>query len=46
MWEALKDLLKQPYWIIALILGVALITFPCVTVDKDFQWKPQPPSTL
>jgi Thoeris protein ThsA, Macro domain len=34
MWETLKTLLKQPYWVIALLLGVALVALPCVTVGK------------
>lgn len=42
--DVLKALVKQPYWIIALILGVALIAFPCVTVDKD-RWTTHPPNT-
>lgn len=35
MIDALKELIKQPYWIIALILGSILIIFPCVTIDKE-----------
>ena len=41
----LKALVKQPYWVIALILGVALVAFPCVTVDKDYRWTTHPPNT-
>lgn len=44
--DALKDLLKQPYWVIALVLGVALVGLPCVTVDKDYHWTTHPPTTL
>jgi Domain of unknown function (DUF6430) len=44
--NALKELLKQPYWVIALILGVVLIAFPCVTIDKDYHWTTHPPSTF
>lgn len=44
--DALKDLLKQPYWVIALVLGVALVGLPCVTVDKDYRWTTHPPTTL
>jgi len=43
--EALKALLKQPYWVIALILGALLVALPCVTVDKDNHWATHPPST-
>src|SRR5437016_1140200 len=46
MFAALKVLLKQPYWVIALILGAALVVFPCVTIDKDSHWNPHQPSTL
>src|SRR5437870_5366827 len=46
MVDALKELLKQPYWIIALILGVGLIAFPCVTIDKDYHWTTHHPTTL
>lgn len=44
--DFMKELLKQPYWVIALILGVALVAFPCVTVDKHYHWSPHQPSTL
>src|SRR5436309_10284080 len=46
MLAAIKALLKQPYWVIALILGTALVVFPCVTIDKDHHWNPHQPSTL
>jgi hypothetical protein len=46
MFAALKVLLKQPYWVIALILGAGLVVFPCVTIDKDNHWNPHQPSTL
>jgi hypothetical protein len=46
MLEALKALIKQPYWVIALILGTVLVVFPCVTIDKDYHWNPHQPSTL
>jgi hypothetical protein len=38
--------LKQPYWVLTLILGVAFVGFPCVTIDKDYRWISHPPSTL
>ena len=44
--DTLKALLKQPYWVIALVLGVALVGLPCVTIDKDYHWAPHSPSTL
>lgn len=44
--DVLKALLKQPFWVIALLLGVALVAFPCVTIDKDYHWTTHPPSTL
>jgi hypothetical protein len=46
MIGTLKELLKQPYWVIALVLGVALVVFPCVTVDRDNHWTTHPPTTL
>lgn len=38
MWDALKSLMKQPYWVIALLLGVALIVLSSVTFGKDPHW--------
>jgi hypothetical protein len=46
MMDALKALFKQPGWVIVLVCGVVLVAFPCVSVDKDYHWKPQPPSTI
>ena len=46
MMDALKALFKQPYWIIALILGAPLVALPCVTIDKDYHWATHPPTTL
>jgi hypothetical protein len=46
MLDVLKALVKQPYWAVALILGAALVAFPCVTIDKDNHWATHPPSTL
>jgi hypothetical protein len=46
MIDALKDLFKQPYWVITLVLGAILSTLPCVTIDKDFRWTTHPPNTL
>jgi len=44
--DALKALFKQPYWVIALILGAIMIVLPCVTIDKDYHFSTHPPSTL
>ena len=46
MTEVLKELVKQPYWVLTLVLGVVAVTFPCVTIDKDYRWISHPPSTL
>ena len=46
MIETFKTLLKQPYWVIALFLGVVLVALPCVTVDKENHFATHPPSTL
>lgn len=46
MMDLFKALVKQPYWIIALILGVALVSLPCITVDKDNHFSSHSPSTL
>jgi hypothetical protein len=46
MFDTLKELIKQPYWVIALIVGALLITFPCVTIDKDNHFSAHPPNTV
>src|SRR5690242_6305490 len=46
MIEALKELTKQPYWVIALILGVALIALPSLTVVKDYHWAAHSPTAF
>ena len=46
MLGALKELLGQPYWVIALILGVVLVVLPCVTLEKDFRWTTHSPSPV
>jgi hypothetical protein len=45
MIDSVKELLKQPYWIITLVLGVFLIVFPSVTIDKEYRWITHEPST-
>src|SRR5579862_8797564 len=44
--EVLKALFKQPYWVVALVLGVALISLTCVTMDKENHWSTHSPGTL
>lgn len=46
MMDVLKALLKQPYWVIALVLGVVLVALPCVTIDKDNHLATHPPNTF
>jgi len=46
MPKFIAKLLDQPYWVIALLLGVGLVVFPCVTIDKDYHWAPHPPITF
>lgn len=46
MMKFTAKLLDQPYWIIALLLGVGLVALPCVTIDKDYHWQPHSPNTL
>ena len=46
MMDVLKALFKQPYWVIALVLGVVLVGLPCVTIDKENHFATHPPSTL
>jgi hypothetical protein len=44
--DALKTLFKQPYWIIAMLLGALLVAAPCVTIDEHNHWMTHPPNTL
>jgi hypothetical protein len=46
VWGVIKALLKQPYWVIALVLGTALVALPCITFDKSRHWTSHPPTTL
>jgi hypothetical protein len=46
MWDALKALLKQPLWIMTVVLGTIMVALPCVTIDKDYRWSTHSPSTL
>lgn len=43
--NSLKALIKQPYWIISLILGVAMIALPCITLDSGNRPNTHPPTT-
>jgi hypothetical protein len=38
--------LDQPYWVIELLLGAALVGLPCVTIDKSNDWTSHSPTTL
>jgi hypothetical protein len=44
MFKAFGTLVKQPYWVLALVLGAALTAAPCVTIDKA-SWNTHPPTT-
>jgi len=46
MTEAFSTILKQPYWVISIVLGAALVAFACVTVDDANHWTTHPPTTL
>jgi Domain of unknown function (DUF6430) len=45
MLKTLGEIVKQPYWVIALILGVGLIAGACITVEKD-HWSSHAPTTF
>ena len=46
MLSVFKELVKQPYWVIALILGGVLVILPCITIDKDFHLVTHPPNAF
>lgn len=46
MWQAVRDVLKQPYRVVALVFGVLLIAAPTITIDKDYRWITHEPTTL
>jgi hypothetical protein len=46
MMDALKALIRQPYWVIALILGAVLVALPSITINRDYLLVTHPPSTL
>jgi hypothetical protein len=46
MWQALKALLKQQYWVMTLFLGVALVGISCINLDKDRYWSTHSPDPV
>jgi len=45
----LKDLAKQPWWVIVLLLGAVLVAMPTIRIDrseKDYVFATHPPTTL
>lgn len=46
MWDLLKTIAKQPYSIVALLLGGALLILSCLTFDKDGRFAVHAPNTL
>jgi hypothetical protein len=46
MGAAFKALLKQPYWVLSLILGALLVALPCITVDAERNFTTHAPTTL
>jgi hypothetical protein len=45
MTDVVKELFKQPFWLIALIVGIVLIVYPTLTIDNG-NWSSQPPKTF
>lgn len=45
MLETFKALIKQPYWVVALLVGAVLVAMPTVTVDETYLWKTHEPTT-
>jgi hypothetical protein len=46
LWETLKEFLKQPWWLIVLAFGVALVALPCVDIGKGRLETHQPTTFL
>jgi hypothetical protein len=44
MHNTFDALLKQPYWVITLAAGVALVLAPSITIDKYYGWNPDIPT--
>jgi hypothetical protein len=44
--ESIKELLKQPYWVIALLVGAIFVALPCITFDKDWHPSSHNPTTF
>ncbi|HZT43560.1 MAG TPA: macro domain-containing protein [Chthonomonadaceae bacterium] len=45
MYDTIKEMLKQPYWVITLLLGAGLVALPCITIDKNNHWTSHSPKT-
>lgn len=41
----MKELLKQPYSVIVLVIGAVFVAGPCVTIDNDYHWSTHAPTT-
>jgi len=41
----LSKLMKAPYSVITLILGVFSVSFPCISIGNDHDWATHPPTT-
>jgi hypothetical protein len=46
MYKALGALLKQPYWVITLVAGVALVLAPSISIGKYYSWNSNASSYL
>jgi hypothetical protein len=46
MTSVLKALLKQQYWLIALVLGAGFVALPCISIDEDYKLTTHAPTTL
>lgn len=46
MMDLLKALIKQPYQVIALLVGAVFVALPCLELDKDHHWETHPPNTF
>lgn len=45
MIKALGELIKQPYWIVALLIGAVFIALSCVKVEEGYRWSTHSPDT-
>lgn len=46
MLRALREVLKQPYRVVALVFGVGLLAGATITIDKNYVWNTHEPTTL